>query len=897
MVLVFNFTPAVWANGLIITDGSVGTAQTLSAADSVKPVTIAQDMGTTVGNNLFHSFSQFNINAGQTVTFDANNSHLQNVITRVTGPDGSSIDGTLKSTIGKADFFFINPHGVAFGNSARIDVPAAFHVSTADQLQFKDGNTYNAADPESSHLSSAEPTAFGFLGNAIRNNGLLTVKQAQLAVKDGQSMDVVAGDIDIEGNSTLDVAALHAPAGEIRLVARHDAGTIGLQRDTNGNLPLPTEQPTASNAGDISIHAAVINKADQYADVDTRGNGGGRIAVWAKNTTMTNATAYADNLGAKQANSGKGIDLQNQTLKMDSSIVSFDAMGTGKAGTVKVSATDGIRLINGANLKTNAFAAGDAGIVDVQAGQIELIKGGSFSGSSRAEGRGGDITVKAGSITIDKQEATGSTGIRSFVRPYQLDQVATGHAGNISIQTDKLKLVNGGDISTSSWSKGDAGNITIQATDFDLLNGGVVQATAFDDGMGGDVTVDVNHRLTIDGQGNQSRLTEISSQTVNGSGQAGNVHVNAGKVEILNGGIVTTSTSSSADAGTVFFNVNQLVIDAQKNSQLLTGVASYAAYGSLGNAGALSLHAKQIDIHSGGVLSTSTQSWIGHAGNIFVDTDQLLIDNTEGLIRAGVFSEAKNGSSGQVGNIQILASAVKLNHGGQISIDNAADLEQPQQIMPGSIQITASDMLMRDSQISTRSSGNVAAGKVELNISHGLMMDPSFIYTTAVQGDGGKITVNAGGYIYLQNSGFTTSVFGANSNGGDIAVRADNLIMDNGVIQANAVGGSGGNIVLRLGSLVTSDAQLILGGKPLTWLPFGQDHNVIQAATQAGIDGTVQVSVPQLNLSGIIANLGVPQYDQRLLVQDYCGLAEGSSLTRQGAGGLRVKANDLLVLP
>lgn len=46
------------------------------------------------GSNLFHSFSQFNINDGQRVYF-GNPSGVQNIFTRFTGGSASNILGTL----------------------------------------------------------------------------------------------------------------------------------------------------------------------------------------------------------------------------------------------------------------------------------------------------------------------------------------------------------------------------------------------------------------------------------------------------------------------------------------------------------------------------------------------------------------------------------------------------------------------------------------------------------------------------------------------------------------------------------------------------------------------------------------------------------------------------------
>ena len=52
---------------------------------------------------------------------------------------------------------------MVFGEGAVIDVPAGLHISTANYLQFPDGQ-FHADLKASSSLSAANPEAFGFLG-------------------------------------------------------------------------------------------------------------------------------------------------------------------------------------------------------------------------------------------------------------------------------------------------------------------------------------------------------------------------------------------------------------------------------------------------------------------------------------------------------------------------------------------------------------------------------------------------------------------------------------------------------------------------------------------------------------------------------------------------------------
>jgi filamentous hemagglutinin family protein len=155
-ILFFAMQQSIWAE--VVTDGLAGPAQSLQGPDYLVP----DNLGTIDGQNLLHSFQAFSISQGESATFTGPD-HIANVISRVTGGGVSMIDGILRSQVGQADFFFINPAGVVVGENAQIDVPAAFHAGTSDELRFADGAVFSASDSDASTLSIAPPEAFGFL--------------------------------------------------------------------------------------------------------------------------------------------------------------------------------------------------------------------------------------------------------------------------------------------------------------------------------------------------------------------------------------------------------------------------------------------------------------------------------------------------------------------------------------------------------------------------------------------------------------------------------------------------------------------------------------------------------------------------------------------------------------
>ena len=176
-------------------DGSIGAAAQVLAGPTYN---ITQNLGKLAGGNLFFSFQYFNIATGQTALYTTTSPGINNVISRVTGGDASTIDGTisLQAAYGAPNFFLINPAGVTFTANAQVNVPASFHVTTADYLKFGDGNFYS--DPtKPSTLSAAAPEAFGFLGATRSPVNVLgaTLSGGNNGMGDFQ---IVAGDGDIE---------------------------------------------------------------------------------------------------------------------------------------------------------------------------------------------------------------------------------------------------------------------------------------------------------------------------------------------------------------------------------------------------------------------------------------------------------------------------------------------------------------------------------------------------------------------------------------------------------------------------------------------------------------------------------------------------------------------------
>jgi filamentous hemagglutinin family protein len=238
------------ASAQIATDGSVGPAQSLSGP----AFSIGSALGTLSGNNLFHSFSTFNLSAGESATFTGS-STLANIVARVTGGTGSSIDGTIATqTGGTPSVFLVNPAGIIFGPNASLNVEGSFHVSTADYLKFADGAKFMSNLGDGSTFSTAEPAAFGFLTAnpaSVAINGLHSTSNAGLSVRLGSTINIVGGEVQIIGKQ------LTAPGGTIAATAVASPGELPLD-------PAAFEDATITTLGTAFISRSELGGRSIY---------------------------------------------------------------------------------------------------------------------------------------------------------------------------------------------------------------------------------------------------------------------------------------------------------------------------------------------------------------------------------------------------------------------------------------------------------------------------------------------------------------------------------------------------------------------------------------------------------------------------------------------------------
>ncbi|KFB72974.1 MAG: hypothetical protein AW09_001810 [Candidatus Accumulibacter phosphatis] len=882
-VALLSMTTHGYGGAGIATDGSVGARQTIAGANAgAGRFVIPQTLGSVVGNNLFHSFSKFNIDTGQTADFTTSTAALAHVISRVSGGSLSQINGTLKLTAAAGSapaFFFINPAGIVFGAGAALSVPGAFHVSTADYVKFANGDKFHADLGRASTLSSAAPAAFGFLGGT----------SAPVIVKDGaiveaqpsQPISVVAGDIEVSNDSVV-----LTQGGDIRVVAVGNAaqeiGLTGTLAMASGNLAIlkggliesfvvggVDGGAVAMSAGNITFDSQGSSGATGIFSQVSRGSSGisGSIEVLATgNFSLVNggvifsSTDSSSNASMVKV-SAASISVDGRGSSSATGIFSQALSGTGSAGSLEVAAQGGmLSVVNGGQIVSDTYSSGHAGTIGVSAGSIALDNGGIISSTTFSSGNAGIVKVGAGNISIDKQGGS-VTGIIS-----RAESGSTGNAGSVEVSTTEiLSIVNGGQVSASTYGPGDAGTVKVNAGS-----------------------------IAIDGR-NSRFATGIDSNASSGSmGNAGSVDVSAvGALSVVNGGEISSNTSSKGNAGTVRVGAGSIAIGSQASG---SGgrISSYAFDGPTGNAGNIEVSTTgNLAIVNGGAIASSTRSSSGNAGTVKVSAGSIVIDSSgplgQGFSRstAGIFSDAVAGT-GKAGSVEVSATGnIFLVNRGSISSSTSSFGDA------GTVKVSAGGMAAASGAgiFSQAEDGTGNAGNVDVSVTGKLSIDPGGVIssTTFSYGNAGMVRVRAGsisidglesdnatGIISNANRGST-----GNAGGVEVSASGDLSLVNGGKVSSNTSSpGHAGSVEVS----VTGNLSFVSGG-------------LLSSSTISGGDGgTVKVRAGSIDIDG--GSIDIDGQGGRLVtgIATFSVPMSGATRNSGNAGNIDVAVTDHLAV-
>jgi filamentous hemagglutinin family protein len=895
--LAIAFSQAI-AFAQITPDQTLGSERSVITPNvNVKGATADQiDGGAMRGSNLFHSFSEFNIQDGQRVYF-ANPAGITNILGRVTGNNPSDISGIL-GVNGNANLFFINPNGIIFGQNARLDVAGSFVASTANAIKFGDGREFRAIAPQTAPLLTVNvPIGLQFGGNGgsiqVQGDGQgqrltseLIDPTAALRVAPNQTLALVGGNLTLEG------ATLKTAGGRIELGSVADSGLVSLTPIESGFALGYADIPTF---GDIRLSGGAV--------VDASGAGGGDIQVQGRQVTLEDgsqieaSTLEAGAGGILTVRASEAVKLMGQTTDGQFSstlgtLVYPDATGTGGNITVQ---TGELILQDGAQILAATFGEGDGGDITLKTSQLIVQNSSQIVVNTYSEGDGGNLSVEAGQLILQNRSAIVA------------NTFSEGNSGNLSVKTGQLIVQNRAVIGASTFSGGDGGNLTVSATDsieligttadVPLLTGLSTSVQPMAIGKGGNLTVETGRLIIRDG-------AQILANTL-GEGDAGNLTVTAKSVEAIGttaNGLLPSGLFTSVEEGVTGKGGNLTVETGQlilrDGAQVLTGT-----FGQ-GDAGSLTVLADELVELAGtsadglffSALGTSVgEGAIGKGGNLRVETGRLILrDGAQ--IQAATFGEGDAGSLTVLAreSVQVLGSSSIGTSVGEGAIGKG-----------GNLRVETGRLILRDgAQITAGTLGKGEAGSLTVLARSVELDNQAAIITTATSGNGGNITLELDDLLLLRRNSRISATAGIaqqNGNGGNISINAPKGFIvappnENSDITANAFNGSGGK--------VTINATGIFGLKPLsrqelerslqTTDPTKLDPSQLPTSditaisqTNPSLNGEVNLNTLDTDPSQGLQELPTDIVDvSGLINQNLCVAAQGSEFIVTGKGGL-----------
>jgi len=787
------------------------------------------------GANLFHSFQEFNVGNFHRFLF-ANPIGVENILTRVIGPNPSNILGTLGVSGGNANLFLMNPNGIVFGRNARLQLSGSFVATTANAIGFPNGEIFssNPAQRLPNQLLTVNPNALFFnqsISQSITNQS--NADNAGLNVQPGKNLLLVGGLVQLESGKLISSGS-YVELAAIGGLGQVDLSTI--QEDWQLNIPdgMMRADITLRNGGDINVQGS-----------------SGSIRILAQNIDISRSSLRIEIPEESRLPDTQTGDLElNATgsITISDSSLANSLFGQGTIGSINLTAGDRILLDDSLVFNTlETRGLGTVGDINITTGALFVTNIAQLISTSNGRGNAGNVIINARDrVLLSGRSADGEFGSAAFSR---VEQGAEGHSGNVQINTKILEVLNGAFLTAEMLGKGNAGNVIINARDRAVFNNGDAFSSVEQgaEGNGGNVQIDTNVLEVLNG-------AQLIASTA-GKGNAGNVIIKARDRVVFSGSSADGEFRSAAfsrveqggegQGGNIQIDTNVL--------QVLNGAQLIANTRGVGNAGNVQLQANSLQLTNGARINAGT-SGIGDGGQVAINVrDTVSLDGFDNELPTSILSNVEEGARGNVNGVRITA--------GSLSVTNRALLESR-----------------------TRGTGN--AGNIDINVRGGVVFSRSGAYSSIEPnaiGRGGDINITAGRVSLFDGAALETSIKGT-GNGGNINIQGQALTLESNAALIGDVGvggkGKGGDITLTIDGTIAivggniaptgESTRITLGVQPFGTGDSGdlqiranalvlQDGGLIKVSTQGqGNAGQVFIDTETVTISGSVPSSGLP---------------------------------------
>ena len=439
---------------------------------------------------------------------------------------------------------------------------------------------------------TANNLGFNFDYQGVANFQDISLTQAaavEVSGNNGGNVTLHGREIEIVDGSAILAGTLGDGTGELlEIVATEKLEVSGFSADNSFISLVATnvDVAAAGDGGDLTIESDRLLVADG-AQINSgtfgRGNAG-NLSVTAREIEVIGEFAEGEFISGLFAQSdfgqtGNGGDLTvtTETLRIaDGAQISTATFGTGNAGDLVISANE-IEIAGFSSLNSGTVAGGNGGDISLTTDSLLIANGAQISTNTFGSGNAGSLNILAQDIQLKGTSPEGiPSGILATVEPLDDNTIqteATGDRSNLTITTDRLKIDDGAQISTSTLGSKNAGNLVVQANESIRIRGsgidgrsGLFANAVAGDGAGGNLNVNTELLSLSDGATiNVSNFPSISNTNqAAGQGAAGNLSITAPEI-ILEDRARLSANTFSGDRGNINLTTDLLILGEASN--------------------------------------------------------------------------------------------------------------------------------------------------------------------------------------------------------------------------------------------------------------------------------------------------------------------------------------------
>ena len=593
---------------------------------------------------------------------------------------------------------------------------------------------------------------------------------------------------------------------------------------------------------------------------------------------------------------GGAIRIQGGRLVVDDSTLEVSTQGAGSGNGIVVDIDEDVVFTNQAELIADVSGPGNAGTIQVAAELVEVNQGSLIRSESSPDssGRTASLGINAGTLrlieggqVISSTQGFGSGG--AITISVEADMVMQGGRGAVDprVSNPQSPIQSRISTATSFGSSGPGGTLTVTAGNL-IMNAARLDAGGFGSGPGGDATVMISENLEIRNRSEIATTAALPGAT----GGSGTLTVAAQDILVVGikdptnaGGVDFTGfTSATADGPGGDFRLN-----ARNLTMTDTGLISSATLGS-GEGGDIDIQlAGKMDFSNGAAIVGSTFGVAsGNAGSIKVTADEIVLSGNnpvpipDGFIPNIVFlnvgsivnSSLPGPGGGNAGDVEVNAKTISVQDGGRIDSRTFSSGNG------GAVNVTADEIIISDVNPDIVDFFIEDGGTLDfsLDLARSTITTDSLDVFNKVEGNesnpalgkAGAITVRAKD-LRIQDGGVISSRTTTPGSAGSIEVIADNIALVNN-----------GQIVASNGLGFLGDSATATG-----------DTGEVQITTENSFTLTdSEVRVDAVN--GVVGNLSI-NVGQDLRLTD-SSLITAESLGAGNAGEINLEAANSIIL-